>query len=636
VFIPSKQTLLRTRTVEILIQTAQDAQIFDAWGFRIRRKLAAEQYIRHWRLACRTTSVNVSPVIPTTAPAQPAARKTPSSGSDDQSKNFYNMLRLSAQGTAEGSPNVSIAEGAAKTDKSGKQSNKKADTEQATVNLIAPPAPLQTNGPAPPLSIAALLGLPTHPNADATETGKSETDDGQIAIAPSNTGPYQQSAANTDIAASRVVPQQMVNPDSSDNALPALIKAEPSTPDESAIEQSQLSQKADSVSAAVPQQPEAVSSDESRKPDVPQADHNASALAIIASAALPDVAAPTQQPSKTIAPASRFNSSEENSKLDSPSKDRTVSLTAGVNPIAQLSVALPQQPPETATSQGNGQPNSPGLASAATANQSSDQNNIDPATAGAAPSATASDSPAGHLAFALRLSENPPGSELQPPQAQASVPAEFMIHATAPSGSAALTAAIGASVEAQEKEQPHQHDSSAGTPLYEVPAARPQSVSDAPQANSPDQPAHATAASFDPKHEAASSEPVRNVHMQVVGEDNSRVDVRLIDHGGELHVSVKSGDTNLAQNLQDHMPELTSRLEQQRFQTEVWIPKSAENAKPEMSGARDFSSNGNNGSNNSNSSNQQGKKQQQYQPDWVDVLENSTRGTGKIDQTWLQ
>ena len=123
--------------------------------------------------------------------------------------------------------------------------------------------------------------------------------------------------------------------------------------------------------------------------------------------------------------------------------------------------------------------------------------------------------------------------------------------------------------------------------------------------------------------------------MQVVGDNNNRVDVRLTDRGGELHVSVKSADVNLAQNLQDHMPELTSRLEQQKFQTEVWMPRLGDNAKSEMSGSRDFSSGGNSDPNSSNSSDQQGKRQQ-YKPDWVDVLENSTQGARKSDQTWRQ
>jgi hypothetical protein len=116
-------------------------------------------------------------------------------------------------------------------------------------------------------------------------------------------------------------------------------------------------------------------------------------------------------------------------------------------------------------------------------------------------------------------------------------------------------------------------------------------------------------------------EPVRNVHMQLVSEDNRRVDVRLIDRGGELHVSVKSADTALAQNLQDHLPDLTARLERQHMQTEVWVPKAAEPGKADSGNTNGSFSNPNA---RSSSGNSQGRKQGQHQakPDWVDALEN--------------
>jgi hypothetical protein len=122
----------------------------------------------------------------------------------------------------------------------------------------------------------------------------------------------------------------------------------------------------------------------------------------------------------------------------------------------------------------------------------------------------------------------------------------------------------------------------------------------------------------------AAPDPLRNILLQLKSEDNRRVDVRLIDRGGELHVSVKSVDPALAQQLQEHMPELTSRLSEQQFSHEVWVPKPAESA---QSGASNM--NGNAAGDNSSSASQNGdagrrqnSKQQQGRPDWVDLLEN--------------
>lgn len=239
------------------------------------------------------------------------------------------------------------------------------------------------------------------------------------------------------------------------------------------------------------------------------------------------------------------------------------------------------------------------------------------------------------LAFALKLSDgslNAPSQKSNEASPQA--PIAESIAGAAPSANTDFATTVLAAAGSQLKEQSHEQENP-GTILYASSPTQPQNnIGDSQHTHQ--QPVQTTAADLESKPEAATAEPVRNVHMQVVGDNNSRVDVQLIDRGGALHVSVKSGDVNLAQSLQEHMPELTSRLEQQRFQAEVWMPKLGDNAKPEMSSTRDFSSGGNNNPNSDNSSDREGKGQQQNKPDWVDVFENSTRGTGKINPIWHQ
>ena len=125
--------------------------------------------------------------------------------------------------------------------------------------------------------------------------------------------------------------------------------------------------------------------------------------------------------------------------------------------------------------------------------------------------------------------------------------------------------------------------------------------------------------------QAAHADPVRNVLLQLKADDNRRVDVRLVERGGELHVSVKSADPALTQRLQDHMPELTSRLDEERFNHDVWMPRLAETSRSESGSAdgNNFTNSNNGGGNSLNSD--AGRRQNgngQSRPDWVDLLEN--------------
>lgn len=114
------------------------------------------------------------------------------------------------------------------------------------------------------------------------------------------------------------------------------------------------------------------------------------------------------------------------------------------------------------------------------------------------------------------------------------------------------------------------------------------------------------------------------MHIQLTGDDNQRVNVHLVDRGGELRLSVKSPDPALAQTMQEHMPELTSRLEQQRYQTEVWMPKETASS---SSSNNNSNSNGSSNPGDGNPGGRQNGQQQQQQnrPEWLDDLEDNPR-----------
>jgi hypothetical protein len=68
---------------------------------------------------------------------------------------------------------------------------------------------------------------------------------------------------------------------------------------------------------------------------------------------------------------------------------------------------------------------------------------------------------------------------------------------------------------------------------------------------------------------AAPTTPVRDIRLDLSGGDR-RVEVRLMERGGEVHVAVRTPDPQLAGTLRENLPSLTARLEQTGMRTESW------------------------------------------------------------------
>jgi hypothetical protein len=73
---------------------------------------------------------------------------------------------------------------------------------------------------------------------------------------------------------------------------------------------------------------------------------------------------------------------------------------------------------------------------------------------------------------------------------------------------------------------------------------------------------------------AAAPTPARDIRIDLSGGER-RVEVRLMERGGEVHVAVRTPDTQLAGQLRDNLPSLTARLEQTGIRTEAWHPGEA-------------------------------------------------------------
>ena len=72
-----------------------------------------------------------------------------------------------------------------------------------------------------------------------------------------------------------------------------------------------------------------------------------------------------------------------------------------------------------------------------------------------------------------------------------------------------------------------------------------------------------------PEPETAPQIPARDITLRLAGGEQ-RVDVRLVERQGEVHVAVRTPDAGLANDLRRDLPSLAARLEQSGFRAETW------------------------------------------------------------------
>jgi hypothetical protein len=76
------------------------------------------------------------------------------------------------------------------------------------------------------------------------------------------------------------------------------------------------------------------------------------------------------------------------------------------------------------------------------------------------------------------------------------------------------------------------------------------------------------------KPEAPSTPAVRDMKFALTGGE-SRVEVRLSERGGEVKMTVRTPDGNLASTLRENLPALSTRLTESGFKSEAWHPAAA-------------------------------------------------------------
>jgi len=106
------------------------------------------------------------------------------------------------------------------------------------------------------------------------------------------------------------------------------------------------------------------------------------------------------------------------------------------------------------------------------------------------------------------------------------------------------------------------------------------------------------------------------------------MDVRFLDLGTEVRVSVRTPDESLAQTLRANLPELAQHLSAGGIQTELWRPDSGSSfSRSSSQQSADSDSNPNQSGSGSERGGSQGSTQQQSRekkPRWLQEFEFST------------
>lgn len=128
---------------------------------------------------------------------------------------------------------------------------------------------------------------------------------------------------------------------------------------------------------------------------------------------------------------------------------------------------------------------------------------------------------------------------------------------------------------------------------------------------------------------AAPSGSGHDISVRLPDAAERAIDVRFVERGGEIHVSVRTGDLEAAQALRSGLNDFVGRMDHAGIRTEVWRPgadasSSQSDSQNQGSDPRDQRGSGR------HSSGAQDREEQQRsnKPKWVEALENATSHAG--------
>jgi hypothetical protein len=125
--------------------------------------------------------------------------------------------------------------------------------------------------------------------------------------------------------------------------------------------------------------------------------------------------------------------------------------------------------------------------------------------------------------------------------------------------------------------------------------------------------------------------PLKDISLQVNQPGKEPVDVRVVQQGSEVRVSVHSGDASLNSGLRQGLSELQGRLEETGYRSEMWRPGASiapVTAAPSAQASSNQSRGGDGQPQQGGSQQESGRRNpnQSNQPRWVEELESSLGG----------
>ena len=115
-----------------------------------------------------------------------------------------------------------------------------------------------------------------------------------------------------------------------------------------------------------------------------------------------------------------------------------------------------------------------------------------------------------------------------------------------------------------------------------------------------------------------------DIRVRVPDNNGGSTQLRFVESGGEVRVSVRTADEGLAQNLRTHLNDLTQRLSDGGMPAEIWKP--ASNGASSQNDSQQSQQDGR-GSGGQGSGGQSGQQdRQQKRPAWLDEMEASLQG----------
>ncbi len=234
----------------------------------------------------------------------------------------------------------------------------------------------------------------------------------------------------------------------------------------------------------------------------------------------------------------------------------------------------------------------------------------------------------GTLAFAARLT---PTNDSQPPAASPASQTPLQTAAPVTTKQISVAADVPADTHSGdsggqfEKEKPGDLFAKPETLLPQVRAA----VADqtvAPASNNTSSSTLSAAAQMDKVLDPPATPKANNdITVRIPDSTGQDTAVRFVERAGEVHVSVRTGDTEMAQTLRGGLNDLVNRLDNGGIRTEVWQPGAGSNgAFSQNDSHQSFTDpDGSNGRQYSSGSNAEQESKQQNKPRWVEELEGS-------------